>query len=84
MLSIETFKSRKILLSYMEITKISSKGQIVIPQNIRKELNIEEGSVIGIEKMKDIIILKKIDTDLVRQFKEGLEDLKSERVRRVA
>ncbi len=28
--------------------------------------------------------LKKIDTDLVRQFKEGLEDLKSERVRRVA
>jgi len=68
----------------MEITKISSKGQIVIPQNIRKELNIEEGSVIGIEKMKDIIILKKIDTDLVRQFKEGLEDLKSERVRRVA
>ena len=34
--------------------------------------------------MKDMIIIKKIDTDLVRQFKEGLEDLKSGRVRRVA
>lgn len=66
----------------MEITKISSKGQIVIPQRIRNELNIGEGSVLAIEKMKDIIIIK-IDIDLVNQFKEGLEDLKSGRVRRV-
>ena len=85
MFSIQTFKSGKILLSYiMEITKISSKGQIVIPQKIRAELNIGEGSVLGIEKMNDMIVLKKIDLDLVRQFKEGLEDLKSGRVRRVA
>jgi AbrB family looped-hinge helix DNA binding protein len=68
----------------MEITKISSKGQLVIPSKIRIELGISEGSVLGVEKMKDMIILKKIDMDLVRQFKEGLEDLKSGRVRRVA
>ncbi len=68
----------------MELTKISSKGQLVIPSKIRIELGINEGSVLGVEKMKDMIILKKIDVDLVRQFKEGLEDLKSERVRRVA
>ena len=68
----------------MEITKISSKGQIVIPSKIRIELGIEEGSVLGVEKMKDMVILKKIDVDLVKQFKEGLEDLKSGRVRRVA
>jgi AbrB family looped-hinge helix DNA binding protein len=68
----------------MEITKISSKGQVVIPSKIRLELGIEEGSVLGVEKMKDMIILKKIDVDLVRQFKEGLEDLKSGRVKRVA
>jgi AbrB family looped-hinge helix DNA binding protein len=68
----------------MEITKISSKGQIVIPQKIRNELNIEEGSVLGIEKMKDIIIIKKIDTDLVNQFKRSLEDLKSGKIKRVA
>jgi AbrB family looped-hinge helix DNA binding protein len=68
----------------MEITKISSKGQLVIPSKIRVELGINEGSVLGVERMKDMIILKKIDVDLVNQFKEGLEDLKSRRVRRVA
>ncbi len=81
----ETFKNRKILLSYiMEITKISSKGQIVIPQKMRNELNITEGSVLAIEKMKDFVVIKKIDKDLVRQFEEGLEDLKLGRLRRVA
>jgi AbrB family looped-hinge helix DNA binding protein len=68
----------------MEITKISSKGQLVISSKIRVELGINEGSVLGVERMKDMIILKKIDVDLVNQFKEGLEDLKSRRVRRVA
>jgi len=62
---------------------MSSKGQIVIPQKIRNELNMEEGSVIAIEKMKDIIVIRRIDTDLVNQFKKGLEDLKSGRVRKV-
>ncbi len=68
----------------MEITKISSKGQIVIPSKIRNQLNIEEGSIIAIDTMKDMIILKKIDEGLVEQFKESLEDLKSGKVRRVA
>jgi len=68
----------------MEITKISSKGQIVIPQKMRNELNITEGSVLAIEKMKDFVVIKKIDKDLVRQFEEGLEDLKLGRLRRVA
>jgi len=68
----------------MELTKISSKGQIVIPSKIRIELGMEEGSMLGVEKMKDMVILKKIDFDLVRQFKEGLKDLKSGRVKRVA
>lgn len=63
---------------------MSSKGQIVIPQKIRAELKIDKGSVVAIEKMKDLIVIKKIDTDLVRQFKEGLDDLKSGRLRRVA
>lgn len=68
----------------MEITKISSKGQIVIPRKIRVELNIEEGSILAVDKVKDIIVIKKVEDDLVRQFKEGLNDLKSGKVRRVA
>ena len=68
----------------MEITKISSKGQVVIPSKIRTELNIEEGSVLGVEKMKDMIIFKKIDFDLVKQFKNSLADVKAGRIKRVA
>ena len=67
----------------MELTKISSKGQIVIPQRIRNELKITEGSIMAIENVKGMVVLKKIDINLVNQFKEGLEDLKSGRVRRV-
>jgi len=68
----------------MEITKISSKGQIVIPQKIRNELNIKEGSILVIDNMKDMIMIKKIDEDLINQFKKSLEDLKSGKIKRVA
>ncbi len=65
----------------MEITKISSKGQIVIPQKIRDELNIEKGSIIAMEKVKDLVVIKKIDEDLVNQIKRGLEDIKHGRIK---
>jgi AbrB family looped-hinge helix DNA binding protein len=68
----------------MEVTKMSSKGQIVIPQKMRNELNMSEGSVIAIESMKNMVVIKKVDDDLVEQFKKGLEDLKAGRIRRVA
>jgi len=68
----------------MEITKISSKGQIVIPQRIRNDMAISEGTVIAIERIDDMIVLKKIDVDLVSQFKKSLEDVKAGRIKRVA
>ena len=68
----------------MEITKISSKGQIVIPQSIRKDMAINEGAVIAVERINDMIVLKKIDVDLVSQFKKSLEDVKAGKIRRVA
>ena len=68
----------------MEITKISSKGQIVIPLKIRNELGINEGSILAVEKMNDLVILKKIDVDLIKQFKNSLEDVKKGRIKRAA
>ena len=65
----------------MEITKISSKGQIVIPQKIRTELEINEGSIIAIEKIKDMVIIKKIDTKLLDKIKRSLEDIKHGRIK---
>ncbi len=33
--------------------------------------------------MKDLILIEKIDKDLVRQFEKGLEDLKLGKIRRI-
>jgi len=65
----------------MEVTKISSKGQIVIPQKIRTELEINEGSIIAIEKIQDMVIIKKIDTELLDKIKRSLEDIKHGRIK---
>ena len=60
-------------LEITELTKASSKGQIVIPTSIRKRLGIKEGSVFSIAARKDIIVLKKLDT---RMKAEDLKTLK--------
>lgn len=65
----------------MEILKLSSKGQIVIPQKMREELDMEEGVIIGVEKVKDMIIIKKVDEELVNQIKRSLEDVKHGRIK---
>jgi AbrB family looped-hinge helix DNA binding protein len=65
----------------MEITKISSKGQIVIPSKIREKLGIVEGSMLVIEEMNNGIIMKKVDNDLVNQIKRSLEDIKHGRIK---
>jgi AbrB family looped-hinge helix DNA binding protein len=54
----------------IDTTKISSKGQIVIPSNMRQGLN--EGDTLLIIKDSNTILLKKAD-DLDEKFKEDLE-----------
>ena len=54
----------------IETTVISSKGQIVIPANMRKD--IKEGDKFLIIKDKSSFLLKKAD-DLDEKFKEDLE-----------
>jgi len=65
----------------MEIIKINSKGQIVIPQKIRNEFEITKDSILALDKMKNHIIIKKIDTDLVDKIKRSLEDIKHGRIK---
>lgn len=51
----------------INITKISSKGQIVIPLEMRS--NLKEGDKLVVMKNKDQIILKKAD-----EFSKNLEE----------
>jgi AbrB family looped-hinge helix DNA binding protein len=69
-----------------ELTRASSKGQIVIPTNIRKRLGIKEGSMFGITTKNDMIVLKKLDTKMkpedlktLKLIEEAWEDIEKGR-----
>ena len=46
----------------VEMIKMSSKGQIVIPQGIRAEICASEGTMFAVVSGRDSIVLKKIAT----------------------
>jgi AbrB family looped-hinge helix DNA binding protein len=64
----------------MDLVKINSKGQLVIPSKIRKEFEITPDSILAIGKLKDKIVLKKVDEDLLNQITRSLEDIKHGRI----
>jgi len=47
-------------LGVVEMGSVSSRGQIAIPSEIRKELGLEEGSKVIFTVKDDAIILRKI------------------------
>lgn len=55
----------------IEITKMTSKGQVVIPQNIRERKEIEEGERFIVYDTDDTIVLKRVkNLEKVRDVKE--------------
>ena len=49
-------------------TKMSSKGQVVIPENIRKQLNLKAGAQFVVVGEKDVVILKSISPPSLDEF----------------
>jgi AbrB family looped-hinge helix DNA binding protein len=56
----------------VETIKMSSKGQIVIPQDIREELHADSGTVFAVVGSKDTVVLKKIVTPSREQLVRDL------------
>jgi AbrB family looped-hinge helix DNA binding protein len=58
----------------IEMIKMSSKGQIVIPQDIRAEICASEGTMFAVVSGRDSIVLKKVampsKEDLICELKE--------------
>lgn len=52
----------------LEITSLSSKGQIVIPQKIRRSMNLKTGEKFIIIHEGDTLILKAIEVPLFKNF----------------
>ena len=49
-------------------TRMSSKGQVVIPENIRKQLKLKEGSQFVVLGKDDVVILKAISPPAMEEF----------------
>ncbi len=54
-----------------DITKISSKGQIVVPRKLRKKLGLEDGASLQVEQVGDLLVLKKITLDSLEKELRG-------------
>ena len=61
-------------IEQMEIAKVSSKGQLVIPQSIREKLKVREGSMFAVASCDNTLVLKKIENPLTK------EDIKTMRL----
>ncbi len=51
-------------------TKMSSKGQVVIPEEIREQIGLKTGSQFVVVGEKDVVILKSISCPSMKEFDE--------------
>jgi AbrB family looped-hinge helix DNA binding protein len=49
-------------------TKLSSKGQVVIPEEVRAALGLEVGAKFVVMADGDVVILKRVETPSRREF----------------
>ena len=57
-------------MANVSTTKMSSKGQVVIPENIRRNLNLKSGAQFIVVGDKDVVILKSITPPSIDEFDE--------------
>jgi antitoxin PrlF len=55
----------------VSVTKISSKGQVVIPSEIREKMNLEEGNLLIVLDSNDSICLKKVELPKIKSWEEA-------------
>ena len=54
------------------ITRLSSKGQIVLPKALRETLGLESGDIFALFGEEDTIMLKRIDLPSEKEFEKLL------------
>jgi len=63
-------------MSNVSTTKMSSKGQVVIPENIRKQLDLKAGAQFVVVGEKDVVILKNIAPPSLDEFGDLIAEAK--------
>lgn len=59
-----------------EVAVMSSRGQIVIPQELRKKMNLMEGSKFAVVGIEDAIILRKLEPPKWEEFDKAISSLR--------
>lgn len=54
-------------------TKLSSKGQVVIPEEIRKRMGLEAGAQFVVVGEGDVVVLKALKAPKIADFQELLD-----------
>ncbi|MFB6116269.1 MAG: AbrB/MazE/SpoVT family DNA-binding domain-containing protein [Candidatus Nanosalina sp.] len=54
-------------MSEVDMVTVSSRGQVSIPADIRRELELEEGAKLLVVSQDDNILLKKVDESFVEK-----------------
>ena len=67
-------------MSQFATTKMSSRGQVVIPEDIRLLLGLSNGSqfVVMADKDKDVVILKAIQPPRMSEFSEIVGEIRKQ------
>ena len=60
-------------MEQLEITSLSSRGQVVIPQGVRERLHLQEGERFIVLGEADTIILKKLEVPSFKGFDKLLQ-----------
>lgn len=73
----------------LDMTRVSSKGQLVIPQDIRERMKLKEGSIVAVASYGDMVVLKKVDSKIseedvktLKRVDEAWEDIENGRYKR--
>lgn len=59
----------------LDVTRVSSKGQIVVPLHIREKLEMSEGDMWGVYEYKGLLVLKKLRHPLTSSDGVALEHI---------
>ncbi len=61
-------------MNQVEVTSLSSKGQVVIPSGIRKELGVSTGSKFVVLTDGNNLLLKPVQTPKLETFKKLIKE----------
>lgn len=78
-------------ITRFELTRLSSKGQLVIPQNVRNHVGIKEGNMLAVASYNGLVVLKKVNAHISEQdlrtlklVDEAWEDIENGKYRQLS